>query len=218
MAGIWRLSNHWFVTRLNIIYGASMKYVCKKSSFKYGDCIIEIPNGSLGWCRDIMFSALNQIEALLSVTSRVFIIRFDSHVSGYSQDNAQISIFRRRLIKSLRRRYPDLLFGYIWVREQEKAKQQHYHFAFIVDAERVPSASVVLDAAIKAWERLTGIHPHVPKHPYYIVKRGDEQSFIEAAGRISYLAKSRGKGYRPDQTKDYGTSRFKMKAANDSRF
>ena len=32
---------------------------------------------------------------------------------------------------------------------------------------------------------------------------------LEAINRVSYLGKTRGKGYRPKQSKDYGSSRLK---------
>lgn len=187
-----------------------MGYSTKKLTLKYGDYILDIPNGNLGWCRKIMEAGLSQIDSMLSHTDRIFVLRFDCHASGFSSDNKQIGVFRRRLFKSLRRYYPDLLIGYLWVREQEKSKHQHYHFALMVDANRVPTANVVLNEATRVWERLTGIHPHIPKHPYYLVRLGHKQGFIDAASRLSYLAKSRGKGYRPAQTKDYGASRIKV--------
>jgi hypothetical protein len=186
-----------------------MSYSTRKLNLKYGDYVLEIPNGNLGWCRKIMVAGLNQMEAMLSRTDRIFVIRIDCHAAAFSQTNKQISTFRRRLFKRLRRRFPDLLIAYLWVREMEKSKNQHYHFVIMVDADRVPAASVVLNAGVDVWEKLTGIHPHIPKNPYYLVKRGNKQGFQEAAKRMSYLAKSRGKGYRPDQTKDYGSSKLK---------
>ena len=79
----------------------------------------------------------------------------------------------------------------------------------MVDANRIPTSNVVTDAAVSVWEKLTGIHPHVPKNPYYIVKKGNKQSLQAAAKRMSYLAKAKGKGYRPEKTNDYGASRIK---------
>jgi hypothetical protein len=50
--------------------------------------------------------------------------------------------------------------------------------------------------------------PHI-NHPFHFVD--NEQALQAAIYRISYLAKPRGKGYRPPQTKDYGCSRMKAK-------
>lgn len=195
-----------------------MKYASKKETFSYHGVVYPLPNGHLGWHRDILVACLNQLDAMLSHTSKVFVIRFDCHMGGYSEDNATIATFRRRLRKKLERHYPKLLVGYLWVRELEKAKSQHYHFVFLVDAERIPAANVVLDAATHVWKRLTDIHPHVPLNPYYLIKRGDSSRHADLIKRVSYLAKYRGKGYKPAQTKDYGASRIKILAANDPSY
>ena len=50
-----------------------------------------------------------------------------------------------------------------------------------------------------------------PKNCYYNVKRNDYNSLQDAIWRISYLAKTRGKGRKPKQAKDYSTSRIKLK-------
>ncbi|MCL1036464.1 inovirus Gp2 family protein [Shewanella submarina] len=195
-----------------------MKYACKKETFCYQGVFYPVLNGHLGWYRDILVTCLNQLDALLTHTSKALVIRFDCHMSGYSENNAIIKKFRRRLLKKLRRHYPGLLLGYLWVREIEKAKSQHYHFVFLVDAERIPTANVFLSCATDVWERLTDIHPHVPENPYYLVKRGDKSRHAELIKRVSYLAKKRGKGYKARQGKDYGASRIKIRAANDSAF
>ena len=59
-----------------------------------------------------------------------------------------------------------------------------------------------------AWERPTGGY-HVPtiKRPFYFVN--SEEIVQEVVYRVSYLAKTRGKGYRPPQTKDFQCSRMK---------
>ncbi|MGL4712715.1 MAG: YagK/YfjJ domain-containing protein [Shewanella sp.] len=195
-----------------------MKYASRKKECSYQGVVYPVLDGHLGWYRDILVTCLNQLDAVLSRTSKVFVIRLDCHMAGYSKDNAMIAIFRRRLMKKMNRHYPQILIGYLWVREIEKSKSQHYHFVFIVDAERIPAASVLLDAAIHVWERLTGIHPHIPANPYYLVKRGDSSRHADMIKRVSYLAKLRGKGYKSEQAKDYGASRIKILAANDPVF
>ena len=47
----------------------------------------------------------------------------------------------------------------------------------------------------------------VEKPFYYIDKNNLDTELAKAVYRISYLAKVRGKGYRSQQAKDYGTSR-----------
>lgn len=88
-----------------------MKYACKKTGFSYRGSVYPVLDGQLGWYKPIMTAALNQVDALLSHTSKVFVVRFDCHMAGYSADNKVIGTFRRRLLKRLRRQYPDLLVG-----------------------------------------------------------------------------------------------------------
>jgi hypothetical protein len=60
-----------------------------------------------------------------------------------------------------------------------------------------------------AWEDGTGTYtmPFI-KHPFHFA---DSEDIIEKAiNRVSYLAKTRGKGYRPSQTKDFQCSRMKL--------
>lgn len=111
-----------------------------------------------------------------------------------------------------------MLVGYLSVREIENAKSQHYHFVFLVDAERILSANVFLRCATHVWERLAGIHPHIAENPYYLAKRGDKSRHAELIKRVSYLLKERGKGYKASQSKTYGASRIKIRAANDPAY
>ena len=53
----------------------------------------------------------------------------------------------------------------------------------------------------------------VIKNPFYFIDKDNYQEMRgEAINRISYLAKTRGKGYRDPQAKDYGTSRLILKS------
>jgi len=50
----------------------------------------------------------------------------------------------------------------------------------------------------------------VLEHPYYFIdKHNLEDERKEVIKRVSYLGKTRGKGYRNPQAKDYSTSRLK---------
>lgn len=210
-------SSNWdirFLTRLNIIYSGSPfnRQVTTKRYCLLGGEIMGVSNGHLGWVPSIFYALSGQIDAVSGVSGKAWVFRADLWPTAGSSDNGVMSAFIRRLKKHLRRRYPNLTIGYQWVREQEKAKGQHYHFVLIVDAERVPAAAVLSKAIIHVWTRLTGNQPHIPKRPYYLIKHGDWASLADAMGRCSYLAKSRGKGYKPDQTKNVSTSRLRQAA------
>ena len=53
-------------------------------------------------------------------------------------------------------------------------------------------------------------HMHIPENCFYLIDKDNiEKQRPEAIYRASYMAKSRGKQYRPKQTKDYSGSRLK---------
>jgi hypothetical protein len=55
-------------------------------------------------------------------------------------------------------------------------------------------------------------HCHIPENCfYYIDKHNYEQERADAIERLSYLAKTRGKGYKDKQAKNYSVSRLKAK-------
>ena len=153
---------------------------------------------------------IGQIEAMLSYHSKVNVIRFDLKQDVYTEKNTQITTFNRRLFKWLKRHYKLKRIGFIWCREQETAKHQHYHYVLIIDGHKVEKAELIANKVKKIWSEISGSY-WLPKNCYYNLKRNDYEETQKAIFRISYLAKARGKGYRPPQTKDYGTSRIKLK-------
>ncbi len=169
----------------------------------------EVPNGHLGWYPKILYRFVDQLDAMLSSNRCVMVIRADLRLGFSTQDNKIMTTFWRRLSKTLKKRYPQLKLGYIWVREQERAKHQHYHIMIMVDKDLIHYSNTITTAIIKVWKNLSGSQAHIPKNCYYSVKRNDTDSFLKPVERASYLAKSRGKGYRSKQTKDYGSSRLR---------
>jgi len=155
---------------------------------------------------------IGQLEAMLSHHSKIHILRFDFHQPIYSNTNEKMTVFNRRLFKWLKRNYRLNRIGFAWVREKEKAKQQHYHYVLMIDGHKVQYSDLIQKKVIKIWTEITdGNTCWIPKHPFYNVARNDSDSLQEAVYRISYLAKVRGKGFRPPQTKDYSTSRIYTK-------
>jgi hypothetical protein len=157
---------------------------------------------------------INQVDAMLSHHSKIHIIRFDLRVYEYTENNGIITAFNRRLHKWLKRKYNFKRVGFAWCRELEKAKQQHYHYALIIDGHKVNYPDEVNKKVKEIWRQLDGSE-YFPKNCYYNVKRNDYGAIQAVIWRISYLAKARGKGYKPDQTKNYGTSRIKLEVNDD---
>jgi len=133
---------------------------------------------------------------------------FEKLLGQYSDDNNQVSSFMRAQTQRIRRKYKTKHIGYVWVREMEKAKTQHYHCAFFIDGD-VLRTSNVLNQQIKVKWYKHGHRSVVPKPFYFIDKHNFEDKRKKVIHRLSYLAKVRGKGYRSSQAKDYSTSRLR---------
>ncbi len=149
-----------------------------------------------------------QIDALLSHHSKIHLLRFDLHQCEFTNDNKQITDFNRRLFERIKNHYSVKRIGFIWMREIEKAKQQHYHYVLFIDGHKIQYPATILKWAAEIWEFMDGSR-YTPKNCYYQIGRNDHQKLQNAIYRVSYLAKGRGKGYKPPQTKNYSTSRIK---------
>ena len=161
---------------------------------------------------DIMDRILSQLTAMFSFHWRLFVFRFDLHQPDYTGTNKRITVFNRRLFKRIKRHYQSRV-GFCWVREQEKAKQQHYHYVIILDGNKVRDCYMLKQWITEIWESLDGTSIHWSG--YHNISRGDDLGIQSCSYHISYLAKPRGKGYRPVQTKDFGASRLKHKPHNN---
>jgi hypothetical protein len=164
-----------------------------------------------GLYRPMLKAMLAQVFNMLSHYKRVHIVRFDLHIPDYTNDNSIITTFNRRLRQKLKQKYKINKIGFIWVRE--KAKRQHYHFALMLDGKAIQYPNFLLKNIVAPiWQNLGG-SIHYPDNGYYNLARDNKDTIQPAIERISYFAKGRGKGYKPPQTKNYGTSRIKPKKA-----
>ena len=154
---------------------------------------------------------IEQVDAMLSHHSKIHLIRCDLRMYQFTDNNEIITLFNRRLHKWLKRKYNLKLIGFCWCREQETAKQQHYHYALMVNGHKVRHPIEILPKIKEIWEQHLGGSEYTPKRCYYNLERNNYKTIQDAIWRISYLAKARGKGYKPAQTKNYGTSRIKPK-------
>lgn len=181
------------------------------TSIKLNGCDLPI-NTSEGKHRcyeEILERTYTQVEAMLSYHSRVLIFRLDLSCEIYTSDNKLVSKLIRKLRKHLLTQYNMKRFGYMWVRELEKAKAQHYHLVLMIDANKVRHPSKILQWLEARWQPYG--RPWTPKNCFYLVGRDDHTKLAEAFERISYLAKERGKGYVPKGTNNYSTSRIALK-------
>jgi hypothetical protein len=157
---------------------------------------------------EILTKLIEQFELASRKWRRVFALRFDLHTHEYSGNNERITAFRKRLFQRLKREYGFREIGFCWVREMERSKTQHYHWVLFLDGDLIRHSSRVNKMIKDAWEDETATY-HVPviKNPFYFSDTSEIAA--EVVYRASYLAKTRGKGFRDEQAKDYQTSRMK---------
>jgi hypothetical protein len=163
---------------------------------------------------DILDAMHGQMQAMLSHHNKVIVVRVDLHCDKYTPCNSELSRFMCKVRKRLYSRYKCTRFGYLWVREQERSKSQHYHVMLIIDANKIQHPSALLGWLQERWSVRGHPRPYVPKHCFYKVHRGDDKAFGEAFYRCSYLAKVRGKGYGCLCANNYSGSRVRLKLAN----
>ena len=157
----------------------------------------------------IMKRIMEQFEIAMTKWKRVFVLRFDLHTHCITNNNKIMTAFRKRLFQKLKREYGFKKIGFCWVREHEKGKKQHYHWVLFLDGDLIRHSARIIKMIKDVWESPTGNY-YMPtiKNPFYFVD--SEQVAKDAIYRVSYLAKTRGKGYRAKQTKDYQCSRMKL--------
>lgn len=171
----------------------------------------KINSAKSGIYAEPMKAIINQLEACLSYHGRLLVVRFDLHSYGFSlnDNNEEFSRFMKCIVVWVQRTYSTDKVGRVWVRECERAKRQHYHCALMIDGDKIRHPKKLLEAIKAKWEMPSPDHfmPHVPK-PYHFADK--HAGLDDSVYRLSYFAKCRGKGYRPEQAKDYGTSRIKI--------
>lgn len=183
---------------------ANRKYVSYKSIFLHKGELFKINAKKSGVYTSLLHKIIEQLDCGLDIYKRVLLVRFDLHQSEYTENNKRMTQFKKRLFKRLESRYETKAIGYVWVREHEKAKSQHYHWAIWIDGDKVRHSKKLLELIKSIWADMSGYVPTIA-NPYYFIDSSEQR--LEAIYRLSYLAKARGKVNRPNQTKDYSTSR-----------
>lgn len=185
------------------------KTVSYAETINHNGTIYSINGNSIyGVYPQLLHVTIEQLEICISKWRRVFVMRFDLHQKVKASDSKMLTMFRKNLMRRIERKYRMAEMGYLWVREQETAKQQHYHFVVFLDGDVIRHSTALSKVIIETWERICeGNTVHIPKQCFYLIADADTKA--KAIYRVSYLAKVRGKGYRPNQSKDYGASRLR---------
>ncbi|KPZ69940.1 hypothetical protein AN944_02636 [Shewanella sp. P1-14-1] len=173
---------------------------------------------------------LDQLSAMLSWSSKVFVFRFDLSFPVDSlrvrNDNVQLDKFLTRLKKRIKRHYEGSCTGYSWAGEIECGKNQHYHIVLMLDGRKVQSPNWLKLNIASIWGNVGGSTPTWIKH--YRLSRDDlliesdslfqpkgelinSHSMVALVFHVSYLFKGRGKGKLYQGCHNYGHSRLKEK-------
>ena len=177
---------------------------------------------TLGVFPVIIEKEVEQLDICLDKFGRILVVRFDLSCDEYSGDNHTISVFLNRLKEKLfklkkYRRMKDI--GHVWVREVETVKTQHYHVALFMDGNKIQHPSALLQLIKDRWYKYGRLWIPKKEHVdddgcfYFIDKKKKdwEEQRRKAIYRLSYLGKTRGKGYKDIQAKNYSVSRLKIK-------
>ena len=161
---------------------------------------------------NIVEQIVEQLDICLAIHKRVLVVRFDLSLDEYSGDNHTISTFLNRQKQRMFKTYGVKNIGHAWKRERETSKAQHYHVALLIDGNKIQYPSKILKQIKAKWYR----HGRcwIPDDCFYYIDKS-KSNFKEKRGeaiyRLSYLAKTRGTGYKDIQAKNYSVSRLKIK-------
>ena len=158
---------------------------------------------------DILDSAISQMLICFNkFGGRLVAMRVDLHMSDPEQDNKIISRLLKSLNKKVRRRFPrHKNIGYVWVAETgSKSKKKHYHLHLYLNGNCVRTSMLILPMLTASWQALKPGNTVAPAS-YYKYITSTEQ-LHEAVKTMSYLAKSKDKGFQMKNANDYSTSRI----------
>ena len=186
----------------------ALKAVFRKHYF-FNDNLWRVNARKSGIYTEMFKPMMEQLFTMRQHHNKLLVVRFDLHQSHATENSDHVSRFMDKLKKRVIRKYKLCRVGYIWVREQEKSKHQHYHLVLMIDGNKEQFPDDILKIAEQIWhDQNMGYTFSIPPNPYYYFKRNDIGKLKMVIWRISYLAKGRGKGYRLPQVKDYSTSRI----------
>lgn len=181
-------------------------------------------------CYFEMLSAIErEMTAMLSNHRKVLMFRFDIHIKEYTPDNKVISDCLKEVKKFIKSYYEDCeRIGYVWCREQQTVKHQHYHVFMMVNGSKIDNTFKIFEEIQNISDRTPLLaEPHIPKNAYIMVNRGDDDAFNEAFYRASYLAKIRTKGYKGvkpkkgervlDRVNNYNATNIKPRLNEDGK-
>ncbi|VXC99181.1 inovirus-type Gp2 protein [Pseudomonas sp. 9Ag] len=181
---------------------------------------------NLGLYTEILESIHSQLMAIMSMHSRVSVLRFDLHFPRKSYSDAKLE---NSVVSSFLKRVKDHLRSSKWgkhkhivtgaVREVGTSKSGHYHvfIAFKAIYRRLGAFSGEGHSGLwglleTSWKSASGgsIHFSLP----HLLNRGDHTAFARCFRHLSYLAKVRDKHFGTgEHHKRFFFTRLKIKKA-----
>lgn len=187
---------------------------------------------------DILEPIAAELDAMLSMYSRVFFARFDlrlpvgTPVEVSNEWMRQLFKKLRERLKSKNKRPPNVTtpinnFAFGWVREKETAKQDHYHCWIALPHRQIQRLGGrtygIGNAIMEIWCQLTGGEDTLiellgkderfPTH--YVIERDKPESLEGVYYWVSYLAKVRGKYQTGKGDRVYSTSQLRNKKVSN---
>ncbi|WP_082196123.1 YagK/YfjJ domain-containing protein [Catenovulum agarivorans] len=182
------------------------KYISMAATILHRGELIPVNASGSGCYTNMLKKSFEQFDVGLDKWKRQILIMIELHQEHPTNDNKRMTIFRKRLMTRITAHYGITEIGYCWVREQEKAKAQHYHVALWVDGDKVKTSHIIAKFAREVWEDMGGFYSVNRRSFIYV---DSPETRLQALHWFSYLSKGRGKGYKDAQTNDYSTSRLK---------
>lgn len=173
---------------------------------------------------EVLQAIHREMDSMLSWHEKVLMVRVDIH--AYADDvgstNSIMTDYLSRMREWVAGKYNAKRLGYIWVRETSTNKGLHYHLWLMVDGNSAKSGHYFIEKSRQIVERHShrGYRnaPYPPKSEngivkkyFYLVRRGDEQTYRDAFYHASYLAKERTKDKHnlSPKGKNFSASRIK---------
>lgn len=183
---------------------------------------------------DILTPIAAELDAMLSIYSRVYLTRFDLRLPAGTPLETS-NEWMRQLFKKLRENLksksrrpqgltnPILNFAYGWVREKEMAKHVHYHCWVALPHRQVrrlgTTKTGIAGVITEIWVNLSGGKDTLVELPkssdkytnHYVIERGKPETLEGAFFWLSYLAKERGKYQTGEGDRVHSTSKLRNK-------
>jgi hypothetical protein len=169
---------------------------------------------SLGCYTQILWRLENQMTAVLSHHSKMFVAHIVLHCHGYVPDNQLISRFMKQFMRRLPKEYARLgRAGYLWARETGSVcGKTHYHLVLLLNGNAIRSPKNLPSICRELWQTDAGQDQvQTNWQDARVVARGDDTAFAGAFYWFSYLAKVYTKGQRKPTANDYSSSQIKHK-------